>query len=124
MQKTQSGLFAIDTEGELHTAREYRKFSNTIIQDIGELSSGEKVIVQKTGEIFLLKDDRIQELKLSLSEEEGVPRCCYGVDDSLYIGTTEETLLKVSEDGNVEKVIRGNGLSSFNEIYQLNEEEF
>lgn len=121
---TKSGLFSIDTEGESHTANEYRKFSNTIIQDIGELSSGEKVIIQKTGEIFLLKDDQIQELKVSLSEKDGVPRCCYAADDLLYIGTTEETLLKISENGNIENVIDGNGLSSFNEIRQLNAEEF
>ena len=123
---TKAGLFTIDAKEEEPEAERYRKFSNTIIQDIGELSSGEAVVIQKTGEVFVLQDNGEQlELDLDTSGDEGVPRCCYGADDgTFYIGTSGETLLKISSTGDVLEEIDGNGLSSFNEIYQLNDEEY
>lgn len=48
---TNGGLFSIDAVGEADRANEYRKFSNSIIQDIGELSTGEKIIIQTVNSI-------------------------------------------------------------------------
>ncbi len=122
---TKAGLFSIDTKEEKNSAKEYNLFANEIIQDIGELASGRKIIIQKSGEIFLLKDNNILELPIQSWEGGGKPRCCYGTSDGdFYIGTTENILLKVSESGEILKEIEGSGLSSFNEIYELDDGEY
>lgn len=122
---TKGGLFSIDAAGEADTAREYRKFSNSIIQDIGELSTGEKIIIQKSGGVYLLDDDTVKKLALDSLESDGVPRCCYGGEDGcFYLGTAGNIMLKVSDTGAVLNVIDGNGLSSFNEIYPLDDGQF
>ena len=119
---TKGGLFSIDAAGEADEAKEYRKFSNSIIQDIGELSTGEKVIIQKSGGVYLIENDVVKRLELDSLESDGVPRCCYGGDDgTFYLGTTGSIMLKVSAEGDVLNVIDGNGLSSFNEMYRLND---
>ena len=122
---TKAGLFSIDTKKEKKSVKNYDLFSNEIIQDIAELASGQKLIVQKSGELFRQEDGKFIELPLQSFEGGGKPRCCYGTaDGNFYIGTTASTLLKVSEDGKILKEIEGNGLSSFNEIYEMDNEEY
>lgn len=123
---TKAGLFSIDTRETTQKTKSYSKFSDTNIQDIGELSSGEILIVQKTGKLFLLENSTAREIALQ-KETEGVPRCCYGTEDgtgNFYIGTTEKQILKCSASGEILAVIEENGLSSFNEIYKLKDREF
>lgn len=120
---TKAGLFSINTKKE-NTVRSYSEFSNVSIQDIGELSTGKKVIILKTGEVFFLQYDESEKLQLE-SDEDGSARCFYGLDnDEFYIGTSGETILKVSEDGEVLKRIEGDDLSSFNEFHKLDSEAY
>lgn len=122
---TKAGLFSIDTQEETKEAKEYRKFYKTIIQDISESSEGKKIIIQKTGEIFQVEGDTVEELPISIMDGEGVPRCCYATEEGyFYIGMTGDTVLKISDDGTILSRIDGNGLSSFNDIYPLNEDEY
>ena len=119
---TNAGLFSIHLKEKNYVVKEYKKFSDEIIQDIGELASGKKIIIQKTGEVFFLQDEMTE--RLVLTESDGVPRCCYVSDNNtFYIGTSGRSVLKVTDHGDVLCEINGNGLSSFNKIYDLNEEE-
>lgn len=125
---TKAGLYIIDTTDgveNIKTAVECTGFSDMIIRDIAETSDDEKIIVQKTGDVYLLKDKSSKKLPLSLSAEEGSPRCCSeGKDGTFYIGTTAGKILKVSNTGKILCKIDGGGLSSFNEIYQLHGKEY
>lgn len=117
---TKAGLFSIDPSEDTGQAKEYRKFSDTIIRDISEASSGELIILQKTGAISLLKGDTAKTLNLLLSQEEGVPRCCsVGKNGSFYVGTSGNVILKVSDGGKITEKITGGDLSSFNRIVTL-----
>ena len=125
---TKAGLYMIDTTDgveNIKTAVEYTQFSDMIIRDIAETTDDEKIIVQKTGDVYLLKDKTSKKLNLSLSEEKGSPRCCSeGKDGTFYIGTTADKILKVSNAGKVLEKINGGGLSSFNQIYELHGKEY
>ena len=116
---TKAGLFSIDVTESENEVREYKKFSDTIIRDISETSSGAVIVVQKTGEVYLLKEGGKQ-LELSLTSEEGIPRCCStGKNGSFYIGTTADVILKISDNGEVTDKIKSTDLSSFNSISEL-----
>lgn len=122
---TKAGLFSIDTEKEEKTSKEYRKFSGTIIRDIGETSTGDLIIIQKTGAVSLLKGETAKEVKLDLTEEDGVPRCCStGKDGSFYVGTTGKVIVKVADDGTMSDKMKSSSLSSFNCISELHGNDF
>ena len=125
---TKAGLYVIDTTDgvdNIKTAVECTQFSDMIIRDIAGTSDDETIVVQKTGDVYLLKDKTSKKLNLSLSEEEGSPRCCSeGKDGTFYIGTTADKILKVSNTGKILEKIDGGGLSSFNEIYELHGNEY
>ena len=122
---TKAGLFSIDRTEDGDEVKEYETFSDTIIRDISEDSEGEMVIVQKTGEVYLLKGENAKQLTLELSDKEGVARCCStGRNGSFYIGTTGNVILKISDSGEITEKIRSNGLSSFNSISELHGNDF
>ncbi len=123
---TKSGLFSIEAEQDEKSAKEYKRFSNEHIRDMGELESDKKIIILKGGEIFLISDDDvITEIQIDMPEGEGKPRCCYGTTDgNFYIGTTGNTVLKVSESGEILARIEGGELSSFNQFFQIADGEY
>lgn len=122
---TKAGLFSVDTMKSKSKIKEYDMFCNSLIQDIGELSDGGKVIIDKTGETYLLKDNEFRKIEIPGVDEKNIPRCISaGNGDSFYIGTAENEILKMSNDGKVEEKIEGNGLSSFNEIYKTEKEKY
>ena len=122
---TKAGLFSIDVTEESAAVKEYKLFSDTIIRDIGETSAGEMIILQKTGEVYLLKGETGRQLNLSLSDKEGSPRCCStGKNGSFYIGTTGNLILRISDNGAITDKIKSNGLSSFNSISELHGNQF
>ena len=122
---TKAGLFSIDRTEDGDEVKEYKTFSDTIIRDISENSTGEMIIVQKTGEVYFLKEESVKLLQLELSGEEGVPRCCStGKNGSFYIGTSGNMILQISDSGVVTEKIRSNGLSSFNSISELYGNDF
>ena len=125
---TKAGLFVIDTTdgaSNIKTAVEYTQFSNMIIRDVAENSDDEKIIIQKTGEVYLLKDKTARKLFLPLADEDGSPRCCSeGKDGIFYIGTDAGKILKVSNTGKILCKIDGGGLFSFNAIFQMNGKEY
>ncbi len=119
---TKAGLFSIDISQDEKAVKEYKRFSNELIRDIGELESGQKIIILKGGETFLLDGD--DALQISLDEDVS-SRCCYGTKDGdFYIGTTGNILLKLSENGEILSEIDGGELSSFNQIYEVSDGEY
>lgn len=117
---TKAGLYSIDTEQKDKKVEKYDAFSEMLIQDIGETISEDKIIIEKTGNVYLMKKDGIQQLEISGLEGKNVPRCVSTANDNtFYIGTTGSQIIKMSDQGEVLKSIDGNGLSSFNEINQM-----
>ncbi len=120
---TKSGLFSIDTENDCKV-KKYADCSNLAVRDIGEISQGNIIAIMKTGEVFSIQKDQTRKLQLE-SEASGTPRCFFSINkEEFYIGTSENSLLKVSTEGKVLKKIAGNGLSSFNDIYVLDNETY
>lgn len=88
-------------------------------------SGGEKIIIRKTGEVCLLDNGEIRELSLQLSEEDGIPRCCYkGKNGIFYIGTSGKRILKLSDNGSILSRTEADGMASFNRIYEVNGGEY
>ena len=117
---TKAGLFSLDTRKSKSKVKEYDIFTNILIQDIGELSDETKVIIDKAGEVYFGNSDGFRETELSGLGEKNIPRCLSdGCGEYFYIGTTEDEILKLSNAGEVEEKIEGQGLSSFNEIYNM-----
>ncbi len=122
---TKAGLFSINTRENETDAREYRGYSDTFICDIGETAAGEMVIIQKSGEVSLLKGESARTISLPLSEEDGAARCCKTLKDgSFYLGTTGNVILKITENGEVTEKIQSTELSCFNSISELSGNEF
>lgn len=120
---TKSGLFSIDTENDCKV-KMYIDCSNLAVRDIGEISEGHILAIMKDGEVFSIQEDRTEKLQLE-SDTSGIPRCFLAInEEEFYIGTSEDTLLKVSAEGKILKKIAGNGLSSFNDIYGLDDEKY
>lgn len=121
---TKSGIFSIDPKE--NRARRNKKLFGTVIHDIGESEDGEKIIVEKTGKIFFIEDDQTEERFASFEwMKKYTPRCCCNEKKGyFYIGTAENVILKVSDKGELLKVIDGNALFSFNRIYEFKDGEF
>ena len=120
---TKAGLFKI--EERLKEVVGYYKFAGSEVRDITELSTGEIVIVEKYGGIFICENDEIEEVTISGYDAEIIPRCVSEAEDGLfYIGTKGDVILKVNTDGEVQNVIQSGTLSAINEIKSFNEGEY
>ena len=119
---TKAGLFSIDTGKDNASAKKYSDFSEMLIEDISKIGTGETIVLEKTGRVFRMDGENVSEISVSGMEEKEIPRC-FSSDNSetFYIGTSGNHILKMSDKGEVLKKIDGNGLSSFNEIRQLDE---
>lgn len=122
---TKAGIFSIRTTSLESRAVENRMLSGLVIHDISELENGDKIVVEKTGKVYLLNGNGTKQLSLRGYSGDGIPRCCSnGADGSFYIGTNADTILKVTSDGQVLACIGGNGLSSFNAISEAPDGSF
>lgn len=114
---TKAGLYSIDTRSEEKSVKRHEDFSEMLIQDIGETATGEIVVIEKTGHVFFVEDEAVREISIPELPGKVVPRCCSSSNgETFYIGTTENILLEMSDNGDILGQVDGNGLSSFNEI--------
>lgn len=121
---TKAGVFSFHIK-EQENVQTYESLFGCVIHDICELDGGEIVVIEKTGRVFSINESNIKELKLNGEFVKGIPRCCCkGNDDSFYIGTTENQILKVSKTGEIICLIDSGELSSLNRIYEFKEDEY
>ena len=114
---TKNGFYRIDQD---YTAHCYEGTENQVFQDVKELDSGEKLLIEKTGRMYLLDKAETEINEIKLSEKTDEPRCSTsGKDGFFYVGTTGSSILKISNTGEVQQVIDADGLSSINEIYEF-----
>lgn len=122
---TKNGLLFVDPKKEEEKAERCEELTGMILRDIQESEHGEKIIIEKSGKIFLLNNGKVTQMELTPTLEQYVPRCCSpGKDKSFYIGTTGNCVLKVSSTGEVLCVLDGEGLSTFNGIYEFEEGKY
>ena len=94
------------------------------IQDLQSLQDGRVVVITKTGDVFVIKDGEAEKIEIS-QQYQGKIRCCGSVgDDFVYLGTYGSEILKLSVKEKKIKIIDGDGLSSFNTISEINEDEY
>ena len=117
---TKAGLFSLDVQTGKVT--EYEDFQEMEIRDIDQLSSGEMILIEKSGSLYLLEDGKAKSLTLSDWDEKSVPRCLAAAESGdFYIGTDGEEILKADKSGELEGSCSGDALYSFNQILEFEE---
>lgn len=117
---TKAGLFSVDVTTK--KVREYKGLEEKEIADIGQLSTGEELVIEKNGRLYLIADNMIKSIRLFGWDGKSVARCfAAGESGDFYIGTDGQEILKVNKDGKVEQSCSGDGLYSFNEIMAFQE---
>lgn len=122
---TRNGLFSIDPADGERKQRYYEATAGMDLFDMEELDSGDKLLIRKTGEVVLLNQEQDSAATYSQELEPWKSRCAVPDENgNFYIGTSGGELLKVRKDGKLLSVIDGDGLSSFNEIYEFVDGKF
>lgn len=122
---TRDGLISVDPSDGERKVHYYEATRGMDFYDMEELDAGEKLLIRKTGEILLLEQE--QDRVSPYSPELGSWKARCAVPDekgNFYIGTSGSEILKVSREGKLQKVIDGDGLYSFNEIYGFENGKF
>lgn len=115
---TKNGAFSVDSDQ--NTAQCCEGTQNMIFRDAEELGNGDKILMEKSGRIFVLGKENAELQELNLSGKTETPRCSSkGKDDIFYVGTTGSNILKVDSKGEVQENINADGLSSINGIYEF-----
>ena len=117
---TKAGLFSLDVLTGKVT--EYEELQEMEISDIAQLSTGEMILVEKSGSLYLLEDGKASRLSLSDWGGKSLPRCLAAAEsDTFYIGTDGEEILKADKSGKVEACCSGDALYCFNQIAEFDE---
>ena len=117
---TKAGLFSMDVLTGKVT--EYEDFQEMEIGDIDQLSTGEMILIEKSGSLYLLEDGKAKNLPLSDWDGKSVPRCLAAAESGdFYIGTDGEEILKVNKSGELESSCSGDALYYFNQILEFEE---
>ncbi len=122
---TKSGMFYVDTSKEELRAVPIGPVEDEEIKDFAILSDGRKVMVTRSGRVFLAEDETFLELSIPNLEGEVKIRCVgetYGED--IYLGTDDTQIIRLNADGSYAGSIEGGGLSSYNKIYEFEEGSF
>ena len=122
---TKNGLLSMSLTQKTQKMYRYPELSGMTLRDICELKTGEKVVIEKTGRIFLVKGHQVKELNVSVDGQECIARTVtQGRDGAIYIGTLENKILKTDKSGKVLSVINAGKLSSINDIYEFEKGRF
>lgn len=122
---TKNGLLSMSLTQKTQKMYRYPELSGMTLRDICELKTGEKVVIEKTGKIFLVKGHHVKELNVSVDGQECIARTVtQGRDGAIYIGTLENKILKTDKSGKVLSVINAGKLSSINDIYEFEKGRF
>lgn len=117
---TKAGLFSLDVLTGKVT--EYEGFQEMEIGDIEQLSTGEMILIEKSGSLYLIEDGKAKSLSLSDRDGKSVPRCLAPAESGdFYIGTDGEEILKVNKSGEIESSCSGDALYCFNQILKFEE---
>lgn len=121
---TKAGVFWSSTD-DSERMKEHSRFSNLEIADIKELVTGEIVVIDKSGKVYVLNEDNLKEIKLDcLNKEERVRCSSSGELDYFYVGTTQNHIIKISNEGKIIKIIENDNIYSINSIYKIRDDEY
>jgi ligand-binding sensor domain-containing protein/GGDEF domain-containing protein len=117
---TKAGLFTVNTVTDQVT--KWKDFADMEISDVTELSSGEIVVIEKTGGVYLVKDKEVSSITINGWEGRSIPRCVCAAEDGYFlIGTDGKEILKVENSGQLVAVSYGAGLYSYNQISPISD---
>lgn len=122
---TKSGLFRIDEDENSKQITKIKNLEDLEVSDIAEISSNKTVAVAKSKGIYEISGNKAKEIDISDETETFIPRCVSKSKNGYYyVGTKGDCILKLSLEGEIVKVISGNGLSSFNMISEIDEDSY
>ena len=114
---TKNGLLLLDTGDDDPTVRYEEDTADMELQDIGILDGGEMILVDQEGTISVREEDGIRTLGYPDMPEDCTP-CCIGIgqEETFYLGTNEEVIIRVNLEGEILRVIDCPGLSAVNAV--------
>lgn len=122
---TKSGLFRIDEDENSKQITKIKNLEDLEVSDIAEISSNKTVAVAKSKGIYEISGNKAKEIDISDETETYIPRCVSKSKNGYYyVGTKGDCILKLSLEGEIVKVISGDGLSSFNMISEIDEDSY
>lgn len=122
---TKGGLFRVDEDENSKQITKIKNLENLEVSDIAEISSNKTIAVAKSKGIYEINGNTAKEIDISGETETYIPRCVSKSKNGYYyVGTKGDYILKLSLEGKVEKVISGEGLSSFNMISEIDEDSY
>lgn len=122
---TKSGLFRIDEDENSKQITKIKNLEDLEVSDIAEISSNKTVAVAKSKGIYEISGNKAKEIDISDETETYIPRCVSKSKNGYYyVGTKGDCILKLSLEGEIVKVISGEGLSSFNMISEIDEDSY
>lgn len=122
---TKGGLFRIDEDENSKQITKIKNLEDLEVSDIAEISSNKTVAVAKSKGIYEISGNKAKEIDISDETETFIPRCVSKSKNGYYyVGTKGDCILKLSLEGEIVKVISGNGLSSFNMISEIDEDSY
>lgn len=122
---TKGGLFRIDEDENSKQITKIKNLEDLEVSDIAEISSNKTVTVTKSKGIYEINGNTAKEIDISDKNETYIPRCVSKSKNGYYyVGTKGDYILKLSLEGEIVKVIPGNGLSSFNMISEIDEDSY
>ncbi len=122
---TKGGLFRIDEDENSKQITKIKNLEDLEVSDIAEISSNKTVAVAKSKGIYEISGNKAKEIDISDETETFIPRCVSKSKNGYYyVGTKGDCILKLSLEGEIVKIISGNGLSSFNMISEIDEDSY
>ncbi len=122
---TKGGLFRIDEDENSKQIVKIENLNDIEVSDVAEISSGKVIAVAKSKGIYEVNGNTAQEIDISDEGETYIPRCVSDAKNGCYyVGTKGDYILKMSVNGKLERVISGEGLSSFNMITAIDQNSY
>ncbi len=114
---SKNGLLIIDTKEDDSLIQYDKDTVNMDLRDIGILDGGEMILVDQEGTIYVRDEEGVRSLSYSDMPENCTPRCIgIGQEENFYLGTSEETIIKVNLYEGIQQIIDCPGLSTINAV--------
>lgn len=117
---TKNGLLTLTVTDETPTVYAVADTEGMDIRGIAMLDDGEKILVRQNGGVHITDGGTVRTLPLDGAPQGCTPRSITAAGDgSIYIGTTESSILKIDRSGKVLAVIDCGSLFTINAIQEI-----
>lgn len=122
---TKNGLLTLNMAEDDPTVYAVADTEGMDIRGIAKLDNGEKILVRQMGMVHITDGDTVRALPLEGAPQNCTPRSvAVASDGTIYLGTTESTILKIDTAGRVLAVIDCGSLFTINAIQEISPGKF